>query len=287
MSPMFETLLADIPDALIAEATRRTGDFLVGFVGLTIDGRREDGCLKGSGTLVRLGATHGVLTARHVLDALPKKGPIGLVLPKPTGVPHPPGKPTILAESTRRIGFDRSPVESEGPDLAMLLLAPGDVEWLRPRKSFFDLQHWRSAILNDQRDVAYQLHALSGFPDQLTSELGPQGGYDQVKAFFGLSFFSFISRVPAADDFDYVNLDVGYGGGPSDPPRSFGGFSGGGLWHIELRGNSPEQIKFGNCLLSGVAFYQSDLINDQRLIKCHWRRSVYERMFEKISQSTS
>ena len=192
-----------------------------------------------------------------------------------------------MAESTRRIGFGRGPDESEGPDLAMLVLAPSDVDWLRPRKSFFDLQHWHDAILSDERDVAHRLYALSGFPDELTSQRGPQGGYDDVKEFCGLSFFSFIDSETVADDFDYVNFAVGYSGGPGDPPRSFKGFSGSGLWHVELLGNTMEQTRIGNCLLSGVAFYQGELVNNKRLIKCHWRRSIYEQLVRKVISSTS
>ena len=75
---MHEIFLADIPDALIDDATRRVGSFLVGFVRLNTDARGEDGNLAGSGTLVQIRATYGILTAQHVLDSLPTAGPIGL-----------------------------------------------------------------------------------------------------------------------------------------------------------------------------------------------------------------
>ena len=279
---MPKMFLAGIPNALIDDATRRIGSFLVGFVRLTTDARGQDGNLTGSGTLVRIHTTYGILTAQHVLDSLPRTGPIGLVLPKSAEAPRHPGKPVVLAESTRRIGFGPGLDESEGPDLALLVLAPSDVDWLRPRKSFFDLQHWHERILSDQRDVAHQLYSLSGFPDELTSQIGPQGRYDDVKEFRGLSFFSFIDSETVKGDFDYVTFVVGYGGGPNDPPRSFGGFSGGGLWHVELIGDSPEQTRIKNCLLSGVAFYQGELVNNQRLIRCHWRRSIYEQLVPKV-----
>ena len=284
---MPEMFLADLPDALIDDATRRIGNFLVGFVRLTTDAQGQDGNLAGSGTLIRIRETYGILTAQHVLDSLPTAGPIGLVLPKSADAPLHPAKPLVLAESTRRIGFGRGLDESEGPDLAVLVLAPSDVDWLRPRKSFLDLLHWHGAILSDQRDVAYQLYALSGFPDELTSRIGPEGGYYDVRKFHGLSFFSYIDSETVAGDFDYVSIVVGYTGGPNDPPRSFEGFSGGGLWHVELLGNTLEQTRIGNCLLSGVAFYQGELVSNQRLIKCHWRRSIYEQLVQKVISSMS
>ena len=284
---MPEVFLADIPGALIDDATRRMGSFLVGFVRLTTDARGQDGKLAGSGTLIRIRETYGILTAQHVLDSLPTAGPIGLVLPKSADAPRHPGRPLVLAESTRRIGFSRGMDESEGPDLAVLVLAPSDVDWLRLSKSFLDLLHWRDAILSDQRDMAYQLYALSGFPDELTSRMGAEGGYDDVREFRGLSYFSFIDSETVAGDFDYVSFVVGYVGGSNDPPRSFGGFSGGGLWHVELLGNTLEQTRIGNCLLSGVAFYQGELVSNQRLIKCHWRRSIYEQLVRKVISSMS
>ncbi len=279
---MFELDTADIPVALIDQATKLTGNFLVGLVKLTTDGQRQDGELMGSGTLIRKGATHGILTARHVLDELPTEGQIGLILPKSIGVPQAAGKPVVLADSTHRIGFELGPTESLGPDLALLVLHPADVDRLRPTKSFFDLERWRSAVLGDQRDMAHQPHALAGFPDELTLVRGPEGGYDEVKEFNGRSFFDFIDVEPAAADFDYVNFVVGYGGAPGDPPRNFGGVSGGGLWHVELLGDTPAQIRLGNCLLSGVAFHQSEIVNNRSLIKCHWRRSIYEGLFKRI-----
>ena len=236
---MPEMVLADLPNGLIDDAIRRIGNFLVGFVRLRTDAQGQDGNLAGSGTLIRIRETYGILTAQHVLDTLPTAGPIGLVLPKAAGASLHPVKPLVLAESTRRIGFGRGLDESEGPDLAVLVLAPSDVDWLRPSKSFLDLLHWRDAILSDQRDMAYQLYALSGFPDELTSRMGAEGGYDDVREFRGLSYFSYIDSETVAGDLDYVSFVVGYAGGSNDPTRAFGGFSGGGLWHVELLGHRP------------------------------------------------
>jgi hypothetical protein len=51
----------------------------IGFLNVTRIGMDENADTIGSGTLVRIGSTSGVLTAAHVLDALPQNGQIGLV----------------------------------------------------------------------------------------------------------------------------------------------------------------------------------------------------------------
>jgi len=53
--------------------------FTIGFARLTASKTAEDAESAGSGTLVTIGSLHGVLTAAHVLDALPKKGAVGIV----------------------------------------------------------------------------------------------------------------------------------------------------------------------------------------------------------------
>ena len=50
--------------------------FTIGFARLTASKTAEDAESAGSGTLVTIGSLHGVLTAAHVLDALPKKGAV-------------------------------------------------------------------------------------------------------------------------------------------------------------------------------------------------------------------
>ena len=74
--------------------------------------------------------------------------------------------------------------------------------------------------------------------------------------------------------FDYLEFKARYGG-LNEPPQSFGGFSGAGLWQAPLVRTPEGTLKAKELLLSGVAFYQFARTEERRVIKCHGRRSVY------------
>ena len=59
-------------------------------------------------------------------------------------------------------------------------------------------------------------------------------------------------------------------------PESFGGMSGGGLWHVVPSESAPTgEFKLE---LEGVAFYQSAPTDGRRVIRCHGRQSIYRYM---------
>ena len=64
---------------LIEPVGQSIAHFSIGFAKLTVVGRDEDAVLAGSGALVTVGSIHGILTAAHVLEALPDQGGVGLV----------------------------------------------------------------------------------------------------------------------------------------------------------------------------------------------------------------
>ena len=81
-------------------------------------------------------------------------------------------------------------------------------------------------------------------------------------------------------DFDYLDFPAEYDEN-YEGPESFGGYSGGSLWHI-LANWKDDKIIVKDCILSGVAFWQSELIDSQRIIKCHGRKSIYQNLIDKV-----
>lgn len=70
-------------------------------------------------------------------------------------------------------------------------------------------------------------------------------------------------------------------------PKNFGGISGGGLWQILLKDSSVDKFEPTCYILSGLAFYQSELKANKRLIRCHGRQSIYKNVYEFIKDKSS
>jgi hypothetical protein len=63
--------------------------YTVGFGAITRKDSIEDAIPAGSGTLVRVGRVRGVVTARHVIEAIARKAEIGLLrFPPRSGIIH-------------------------------------------------------------------------------------------------------------------------------------------------------------------------------------------------------
>ena len=71
--------LSDIPRDVLDDACERVSHFSIGLVRVE-HGAEKLTDLAGSGTLVRVGEAHGILTAGHVLHHLRKENEIGLLL---------------------------------------------------------------------------------------------------------------------------------------------------------------------------------------------------------------
>jgi hypothetical protein len=64
---------------LIPIAGSSIAPFSIAFAKLNVVGGEEDATPAGSGALVTVGSLHGILTAAHVLEALPDHGEVGLI----------------------------------------------------------------------------------------------------------------------------------------------------------------------------------------------------------------
>lgn len=77
--PTIEELpIGDLPSALLEAIIPDLFQYSVGFVRVEKTPYGHDAVLLGSGTLVKVGVTHAVLTAHHVLEVLPRTGRLGL-----------------------------------------------------------------------------------------------------------------------------------------------------------------------------------------------------------------
>ena len=265
--------LGAIPEDLVKNAGERVSHYTIGLVRVE-HGTEKVTDLAGSGTLVRLGEAHGILTAGHVLHHLRTEDEIGLVLAR-IGEPilH---RPTFQRQNTRWIKLLGDGPEDEGPDLGLILLPNVDVGELQARKSFYPLSPARAASPPHGLDGGFWI--ICGFAGEETTVRGPERGFDRVFTFSGSCGRVVIEREYTVADFDYFEFAVGYGGATNDPPKSFGGYSGSGLWQAPVRRRPDGALEIKEVLLSGVAFHQSALVENRRTIKCHGRHSVHSHM---------
>ena len=274
-----------IPKTLVEEASRDICDFSIGLVRLRDSGSEPEAMLGGSGTLVQIGDVYGILTACHVLDYIHRDEAVGLLIANTLA-------PTLqrVTVSSKAIEFFRTRVPcthkgEQGPDVGLLLLSSLDAGSLKARKSFYNLgkREWMAASPPALEEGVWY---LCGFPDESTTQRGPERRFTKVTSFVGACGTGTVGRELVDGHFDYLDFEVGYGG-VNEPPRDFGGFSGGGLWQVPMIRTSDGTLKVKELLLSGVAFYQYPDSNDRRTIRCHGRRSIYGQTLRSVRSEGS
>jgi hypothetical protein len=279
---MEATTLMEIPRELIDTISRDLSDYHVGIVKIKETLRSEDAILLGSGTLVTIDGIHGILTARHVTDEI--DGEMGLILTSTVGpMLH---NYTIRSDFLRRLAVGIGSIDAEAPDLAMLVLPPVNLGWIKAIKSFYNLSRRTENVLSRALANDMGIWFLGGFADELTTEGAPERGYRKVKVFRGMCPAVRVPRGYAIGQYDYLQLDVPYGG-IDEPPGSLGGFSGGGLWQVPINSSKCGNLQPGDPILSGVAFYQSARENNMRSVKCHGRRSIYKSVIDIVGEATT
>ena len=200
---------------------------------------------------------YGILTAQHVTALLKNDYKLGL---------------TIIDQIHRNLWDGRhleileiaKPVDSAlGPDLAIIVLPKSQIGHLRAIKSFYNLTHNKKLYKETDLDINAGVWILSGCIEQGT--LGHENikGFSIVKGFNHLFGLGPIKKTYFVGPFDYYEVGVKYGNDPSIP-RNFGGMSGGGLWQVRLIKQEDGTIQIKKPFLSGVAFYQTDIINTIR-----------------------
>ena len=277
MTKMEELQHAEIPDSLKEEIVHRLSDFTVGFLRLEEGPHGPDALLLGSGILVALGSTFGILTAHHVIQELPRTGRLGLFL-SPTFEPH-----SVDVNGLTYLPIARGTEDHVGPDLGAVLLAPSTAGTIAAKKSFYNLELRRERLLNDPPDPREGLWFLQGFPDENTSvQPDPILGHGFVKYFYSLGAIGRPQSVEQIGEHDYLTIPVSPNASPPIP-RRFGGMSGCGIWQVPLVREKSGVIRYKTFLLSGVAFYQGPTAATGSSLRCHGRASLYGMAYDAIA----
>jgi len=258
--------IADVPQEVLDGIVRnQLGQFSVGLLGVKNEGGQPSLQLCGSGTLVSAGGAHFILTAAHVWwKKLRYFDHLALTLKERDF--H-----EFLIRSSFISAHALSPAEDEmwGPDLCFLRIPPSCIGTIEAYRTFYNLSMRREFALEHEVDPGAGLWVLMGIPETESVFTNTQADLK----FFGAIFT--IEDVHQRANWDYLDLGINLS---KNPPSSFGGMSGGGLWQIDIE---RYEDKDGTLLwrpgaaLEGVAFYQSKPANGRRFIRCHGRRSLY------------
>ena len=263
---------------VLDDLATRLGMFSVAFIRLSDEPGQQDAFLGGSGTLVRVGNKLGVLTADHVLTALPKEE-VGLAFP-PLGADT-PQRIVVRTDPNLRLRIGPASGTQSGPDIGVLLLRPADAAKIPSSSVGYNLSLRQRKVLAAPRDIGAGGWFLCGVPDEWKQLSAPTGTFTKVRLFRGFCGAGVVSRERIDSAFDYLDLDI-TASGAYEGPESFQGVSGGGLWQIVLEEHEGK-IAISEHILSGVAFYQ--LVDSERVqtVVCHGRRSIYSSVLNGIA----
>lgn len=255
-------------------------DYSVGFI-KALSNEPSEAVLVGSGTLVSAGDFKAILTAHHVLTNLPDSGHIGLLTPMRFGSRiH---RLTISMQYVQKVRIAKGHDDSQGPDLGLLVLAQADWARLPSGKIFYNLSKRQERMLNDPPGQYNGAWVLCGMVGERTADLSDadKRRFGNGKSFQGIC----INAVPSGErqdgDFDYRSVQVEYNA-TYEGPESFGGCSGGGLWHLLFVEKPDGSIEIFTSILSGVAFYESGKIGIRNTVECHGPKSIYGKVADVL-----
>ena len=214
----------------------------------------------GTGTLVIVEGSHYILTAAHVWEEILKSArKIGITLKE--NVDH-----QFLMETNAIVaGGPPKPITwgEWGPDLTFLRIPPRYVGSIYAYRVFYNLTIAKQTTLDVNH---FETWVLLGTPKA-------SGQFTDTHADLQIiGLMPEVGKPHAHGEFDYIDLDVDV----SSPgiPQDFRGVSGGGLWRVLIYRSPSTGAIDSRSTLEGVAFHQSELNNDHRIIRCHGPESI-------------
>jgi hypothetical protein len=254
---------ADVMDrnsGLFEELVASVRHYTIGFVSIPDSPTDRPGPC-GTATLVVVDGAHYFLTAEHVWRELQKFNRIGITL-----VPEIDQCFTILTEYLIPTGPRRPSVEMDGPDIVFLKIPETKLGEIKARKSFY---HLGPVVRKPKVDVrCIEVAILLGAPGEAAT-LTTQTNLDMTIQ--GIMADESPKRFTKGR-YDYLDSKEFFGA--HGFPNSYGGYSGGGLWHVQVYPDPKTGHRKERNHLAGMAFYEFPPKRKYRVIRCHGARSI-------------
>lgn len=274
-------LITELSDTLLSQASDKLWWYSTTLIKITRLGNgQEDATQIGSGTYISIDGVFGILTARHVSTQLDKSSLLGIILM--------PGEHryAIDYQYLKIINIGTSSVLSGDPDLSLIVLDHSHVRTINSyNKLFYHLSQKRNRVLNEPPALDLGVWFICGVPHERTSSDVSESGFIKALSFHGLCGTVGMEGEYIEGDYDYYKVKVEYSK-ERDVPRSFSGFSGGGLWQVLLREYDDGTIEPYEHILCGVHL-GSESQGQFRLIKCHGRQSIYGKLYQEVKKQSS
>jgi hypothetical protein len=283
--------LGKVPADIKMQVTRVFAKSLIGLIGYQGKKYGEQD-LVGSGTLVKVAHTYGILTADHVWGLLR-----GVEAPRHSGF-HKIGllpvtvEPNIIfplliplqvvLNASITIARDPQKREGQGPDLAFIPLLPEVAQRLEVEDGcvFYDLikgqQKWRA----NPRHARDGIWCINGYLGEETKWNRVEGSaenspeYQPVTQSQGM-FGGSEQGMYLEGIYDYFQVGV-----QVESPHSFDKVSGGGAWFTSIILNPDGTFNVSEMVdeafLGGVIFAQNTIQNVVQSLRCHGWASIYE-----------
>ncbi len=272
-------MMNNVPILDTSEASEAISHCTVGFLILNSRTGEETAESAGSGTLVKVGKVHGILTAAHVLTRLPPSGVVGLV------------RFSRFARGMQKFGFEMGQTHSvkipgregpDGPDIGFLRLPIDKAVELEATSTFRNLDYTAQLLQKNPIPAKYGFDGIIGILAERTKKIRAEFG---IRMEFESRYqFGTTALLPDAHGLDRCLFTPG----PTDIvpyPESYGGTSGGGLWRTYCHVDSNGKQQVAENRLVGVAYYQSEKVGKKRLIYCHGPRTIYKLFLGKIKDT--
>jgi hypothetical protein len=257
----------------IDEISRFAANFTIGFARISVNNKTEDAGSAGSGSLISVGSVKGILTAAHVLEALPDEGNVGIIMHQPSA------KPVIdmsLAQKLK-IGGEASGVS--GPDLGFLWLPLPTATALEARLSVYSLSRRREDALANAVPAPTSIDAIVGIISELTEDVPSGRKTVRKKAFKAIFGPGCSSSLTETGEHDYFDFEVKSAPGFT-LPNSFKGTSGGAVWRFYME-KKDGAVSVVNSRLVGVPFFET-LRDGKVIVSCHGLKSIYSVLLNEI-----
>jgi hypothetical protein len=230
--------------------------FTIGFARLLQTSSGESAESAGSGTLVTVDSLYGVLTAAHVLEALPKYGNVGIILNAENLGQY--SKLVINMDHTEPVIIKGEEFGPLGPDLAFLRLTDGEaLGWLKAKNLFYSLSQRRDSVLSGHRPTKTYSDNITGTIHELTTEEPRERRNVRRITFRNIFCPVRPSAVRFLNTHDLLYVQLATEHEPAFKiPNSFEGTSGGSVWRffVTEKDGNPEIVE---SRLIAVPFHQS------------------------------